>query len=299
MKKIILLSFLLFLTSCSKTITEQSPEPLVYFTNNINMTNPLLELFNSAENSIHCAFYDFKINEAITTLDNKDIDVKIITNENRKDNGLMHNKFCIIDSQIVWTGSFNPTYNGLKNDNDIMILFSPTAANIYEKEFNELWKGKFKEGKKNRISLVMNNYNYEFLFCPEDNCANRIIKELDKANNSISFATFSFTHQEISDKLIEKNNQGVQVKGLFEKNRISHKYNKYEYLSKYIETQTDSNKYIMHHKFFIIDNKTLITGSFNPTNNGDKNNDENIIITNNPYITERYVNHFFDLYQNN
>ena len=34
----------------------------------------------------------------------------------------------------------------------------------------------------------------------------------------------------------------------------------------------------MHHKVFIIDNKTVITGSYNPTKNGNENNDENILI---------------------
>ena len=58
----------------------------------------------------------------------------------------------------------------------------------------------------------------------------------------------------------------------------------------------DTNKYNMHHKVFIIDSKTVITGSFNPTKNGEMNNDENILIIHDKEIAQQYEDEFESVY---
>ena len=49
-------------------------------------------------------------------------------------------------------------------------------------------------------------------------------------------------------------------------------------------------------KVFIIDNRTVITGSMNPTGSGDYKNDENILITRDKEVAEKYVGEFFRLF---
>ena len=58
----------------------------------------------------------------------------------RVDNGgLMHDKFCIIDNQIVITGSYNWTNNAeFKNDENITIQKDPEQATLYSSEFKGL-----------------------------------------------------------------------------------------------------------------------------------------------------------------
>jgi phosphatidylserine/phosphatidylglycerophosphate/cardiolipin synthase-like enzyme len=48
----------------------------------------------------------------------------------------------------------------------------------------------------------------------------------------------------------------------------------------------------MHHKVFIIDNNTIITGSFNPSKAANEKNDENILIINNKDIAKRFLEEF-------
>ena len=48
----------------------------------------------------------------------------------------------------------------------------------------------------------------------------------------------------------------------------------------------------MHHKLFIIDNETVILGSFNPSKTADTRNDENILIIKDREIALRYLNEF-------
>ena len=45
----------------------------------------------------------------------------------------------------------------------------------------------------------------------------------------------------------------------------------------------------MHHKVIIIDDHTVITGSFNFSRSAEKNNDENIVILRNAAIAELYL----------
>jgi phosphatidylserine/phosphatidylglycerophosphate/cardiolipin synthase-like enzyme len=48
----------------------------------------------------------------------------------------------------------------------------------------------------------------------------------------------------------------------------------------------------MHHKTFIIDKETVITGSFNPTGGGDKRNDENILIIENKDLAKEFMEEY-------
>jgi phosphatidylserine/phosphatidylglycerophosphate/cardiolipin synthase-like enzyme len=48
----------------------------------------------------------------------------------------------------------------------------------------------------------------------------------------------------------------------------------------------------MHHKVFIIDGNTVITGSANPTKNGLTRNDENILVIRSGKIAQQYLAEF-------
>jgi len=135
--------------------------------------------------------------------------------------------------------------------------------------------------------VLIENY-----FCPEDSCAYHVKEELKKATSSIDFMTFSFTHESIANQLLIQRDEGVLVRGVFEARQVS-QYSKYELL-KYqgLDVVKDGNKNNMHHKVFIIDGSTVITGSFNPSNNGDKRNDENILIIHDEVIAALYTEEF-------
>jgi phosphatidylserine/phosphatidylglycerophosphate/cardiolipin synthase-like enzyme len=63
-----------------------------------------------------------------------------------------------------------------------------------------------------------------------------------------------------------------------------------------IDVIWDENPKTMHHKFFIIDNTTTITGSYNPTKHANTANDENILIIHNENISNAYVNEFYEMW---
>jgi phosphatidylserine/phosphatidylglycerophosphate/cardiolipin synthase-like enzyme len=104
--------------------------------------------------------------------------------------------------------------------------------------------------------------------------------------------TFSFTHDGIADELIRKKGEGLKVAGIVEKGQIT-KDSVYERLGAAgIDVVPDTGKELMHHKVFVIDGKIVITGSMNPTQNGDTKNNENILIVHSRDAAERFLAEF-------
>lgn len=291
-------------------VTEQSYQPTeVYFCPADNCGLRLESLLKTSNTSIHCAFYDISLSNIIEALNLKNSDVKLIIDKqntekigtsnfklktNTGKGQLMHNKFCVIDGKIVFTGSFNPTESQDKyDDNNILIIYSYYLSQNYESEFQELWDGDFGSGKKTRYSHIrLNDGRVENYFCPEDDCADQIIEELDKSSFSVYFMTFAFTHEKIADEIIKKHLSGVEVAGVIDKFQSS-RWSQFENLKNAgIDVRWDKNPHLMHNKVFIIDNKTVITGSFNPTKSADEKNDENILIIEDSEIAKKYLEEF-------
>ncbi len=61
-----------------------------------------------------------------------------------KDAGLMHQKFAVIDSRIVFTGSYNWTYSADSLNDENLLLFRDAGplAEEYRKAFFRLWERK-------------------------------------------------------------------------------------------------------------------------------------------------------------
>jgi phosphatidylserine/phosphatidylglycerophosphate/cardiolipin synthase-like enzyme len=54
---------------------------------------------------------------------------------------------------------------------------------------------------------------------------------------------------------------------------------------------------LMHHKVIIIDQKVVITGSYNFTESAETTNDENVVIIFSPEIAVKYTEEFQRVYQ--
>jgi len=108
----------------------------------------------------------------------------------------------------------------------------------------------------------------------------KIVNELKKATTSITFANFVLTSNEIEQTLIKKasENPNIEIIGLIENRMKNTRGSILDELNKSFPIHIDTNKGTMHHKVFIIDEKTVVTGSMNPSASGNKYNDENIII---------------------
>jgi phosphatidylserine/phosphatidylglycerophosphate/cardiolipin synthase-like enzyme len=91
-----------------------------------------------------------------------------------------------------------------------------------------------------------------------------------------------FTNEDLLDKLVEKQKQGIDVQVAIYDDVVNRKHG--VDLSKVPHTLINKGKRggLMHDKFCVIDNQIVITGSYNWTNNAETRNDENVTIENDP-----------------
>lgn len=287
MKKLLYAVVLLLAVSCSR----QHSDIEVYFCPEAFCTDHLAGLIASSS-SVRCALYsvtDTAVLEALASVDDKMVvynEGKLAYGKQHRGEGIMHDKFCVLDSQVVVTGSLNPTKNGRYFDNNnILVINSSEVARAYNEEFLDLYYNRISVGRQHNFTV--NNISMEVYFCPSDFCSEQVIRQIESANQSIYVMAYTFTHKGIADAIKGSN---VPYSILYERNQLRND-------SVYLELggSIDNNKYLMHNKVFIIDNETVITGSFNPTFNADTINHENIVIIHDKKIAERYATEFFRL----
>jgi mitochondrial cardiolipin hydrolase len=59
-----------------------------------------------------------------------------------------------------------------------------------------------------------------------------------------------------------------------------------------IPVRFDSSPAHMHHKFVVVDNQTLATGSFNWTRSATEENQENYVVTDDPLLVDAFLHEF-------
>ncbi len=219
--------------------------------------------------------------------------------------GLMHNKFVVIDRNEVWTGSMNFSVNGAyRNDNNLIRMHSTAMAENYTKEFEEMFiDDQFgPNSPKNTPHPVIKigDSIIEVYFSPEDNTLANIIDRIHSANESIYFMAFSFTSESLTEAVIERSRNGVNVAGVFEEAQYhSNIGSEFDSLySQNLDIRLDGNPDKMHHKVIIIDEQIIITGSYNFSNNAENYNDENTIIIHDPEIATAFLDEFQRVFLN-
>jgi phosphatidylserine/phosphatidylglycerophosphate/cardiolipin synthase-like enzyme len=120
-----------------------------------------------------------------------------------------------------------------------------------------------------------------------------ITNALNTADTSIRFMTFSFTIDEIKDLMLAKAASDVLVQGIFETLGSETAFSTLTPLfCAGLPVRQDGNPFRLHHKVFIVDDDTVITGSFNISANATNSNDENLLIVQDPALAAQYIAEF-------
>ena len=139
----------------------------------------------------------------------------------------------------------------------------------------------------------------EVYFSLSDNPQKEIIKNINQAEAFINIAMYIFTDKEIALPLVKARERDVKVRLYLDKDQVDYKYSQSRFLvQKGIKTRISTNNYIMHNKFAIIDNRILLTGSYNWTFSANHRNDENLMVIDDPDVISRFQNYFEKLWFN-
>jgi len=209
--------------------------------------------------------------------------------------GLMHNKFMILDGRTVWTGSWNYTVNGAyRNNNNALVLDSAPAVLAYQAEFDEMFE-RHEFGARSTddgiVAFTHMDGEFKLIFGPEADEVAALNAEIAQAQRSIHFMTFVFSLDALAEAMLRQSaREDLDLRGIFERRNSIASWSQLPALHcAGAELRQDGNPYTLHHKVIIIDQDTVITGSFNFSNNAAKSNDENILIIRNATIAELYL----------
>ncbi|MFN0213460.1 MAG: phospholipase D-like domain-containing protein [Saprospiraceae bacterium] len=239
----------------------------------------------------------------------------------RPDNdGVMHNKFMIIDASYpqiskIITGSLNHKYSSIFEDyNNLVILEDMSLALAYKLEFEEMWgstsitpniaNAKFGNKKTDNTPHEFNigGKYVQLYFSPSDKTTSKIESAILSAQTDMEFAMLTFINNDLGDAVINIHNSSVNVKGIIE----NIYYIGSEYLG-LINAGVDVKSHftvsnLLHHKFAVVDatnissNPLTITGSHNWTNSAEEDYDENTLIIHDAVVANMYYEEFMTRY---
>jgi phosphatidylserine/phosphatidylglycerophosphate/cardiolipin synthase-like enzyme len=90
---------------------------------------------------------------------------------------------------------------------------------------------------------------------------------------------YSFTSAPIAKALVKAHERGVKVEAILDKSQKTDQYKSSTFLAHAgVPTYIDAQHAIAHNKIVIIDQLTVITGSFNFTKAAELNNAENLLV---------------------
>lgn len=306
----------------------------VYFTAPLNTTNRnefvggtdtvVASVINAAQRTLDIAAFEWDnevINDALLEAIDRGVTVRMVADnehtieddgslmadieaagvpivyDNRSD--LMHDKFMIVDSATIVTGSTNWTMNGVyRNYNNLLVLRNlPQAVQFYQSEFNDMFSkkvfGSKKTGGKTIAFTAPGNIPMEIYFAPKDDVIGKINAYVLGAKTTIRFMAFSFTQDSLGAAMLKAAQGGVTVQGIFEKTGSNTTFSEMKNLfCAGLDVRQDTYGGVMHHKVIIIDNQIVIAGSFNFSDNAVKGNDENLVIIKDADLAAQFLAEF-------
>ena len=212
------------------------------------------------------------------------------------------------------------------NVNHLISIQSPMLATVFKEEFAQMWgdgPGGSKDSRFGRSktanalqTLKVGSVNINVLFPPHAKTHPGhglavIEDQLGGAQKTIDLALFVFSAQQLTNKLAERLSAGVKLRLLADPGFASRSFSEVLDLlgvalpDRFCKLEAGNQPLLkplkgigtpglargdkLHHKFAVIDNKTVITGSFNWSPAAAHTNDETLLVIHSPKLAAHFT----------
>ena len=135
-------------------------------------------------------------------------------------------------------------------------------------------------------------------FSPGEDCLNDIVELMQSADKYLDICVFTISDNRISDEIIRAFNRGIEIRIISDNEKMNDDGSDIKMLSTTgISIKIDHSPSHMHHKYMIVDEISVLTGSYNWTKSAAEYNQENIIITDNDEIVTGFIDNFTQLWE--
>ncbi len=305
-----------------------------------NIAARMVERINAATTSIDFCFANFThedVADALIAAHNRGVAVQVIyevfdpvinrlivagievRTDPDEENENTHNKFAVFDARdgdetndIVWTGSWNASYNGTNSNAENVVTVQDAAlATAYRIEFDEMWGGAFSRDKVDNTPhmFLIGGSNVEQYMSPSDGMADKMTNLIGTADADILFAIYGFTDTVIGDALTTSFNAGVALRGVFDADNADYEFSEFHTLEALgadvivDDVEQGGDDQAMHHKYLMTDplaedsDPSVVTGSYNWSYTAKTYKDENILIIHDATITNIFLQEWMARYK--
>jgi phosphatidylserine/phosphatidylglycerophosphate/cardiolipin synthase-like enzyme len=133
----------------------------------------------------------------------------------------------------------------------------------------------------------------EALFTPHDDCPGRIIRQFAEVRAQADLCVFTITDDRISDAILASHARGIKLRIVSDNDKAHDLGSDIErFAAAGVPVRLDRTPFHMHHKFAIFDTRRLLHGSFNWTRGAARDNQENIVVTDDPRLIAAFGREF-------
>jgi len=286
--------------------------------NSGGLDGPLSAAIVAARESVDVAFNSLGVNsitEALLRVHNRGVTVRVVMEANNAagrlnpqelmdagipiayDNrdGVMNDRFVIIDHSQVWTGSLNYTSSGVfKENNNLIRIMSKEIADNYTKEFEEMFLydqfGPNVVPETPNPTVNIQGTQVEVLFSPDDVVVSRLVQLLGEAQESIYFLAYAFNSNTLGSVIRDRAVHNVNVVGVMEATQASEEFGLFKQAG--LDVRLGNASEVMNHKVIIIDGRIVVMGSYDFTDKAENENDENVLIIDNEKVAQKFMEEF-------
>ena len=160
----------------------------------------------------------------------------------------------------------------------LIALIFLTSCSYIEEIKNDITGKTTNKEDTTQQNIKFDSGDINVYFCPRDNCEEKLINVV-KSSEKVNCAAYELNLNNLINSLKEKNATIVVDNGNYEE-------------IPGLNIKKDDRNALMHNKFCIFDDKTISTGSFNPTVNDNSKNNNNLVLINSKALAENYNDEF-------
>lgn len=201
--------------------------------------------------------------------------------------GIMHNKITIVDRSLLITGSYNYTVSAnTKNFENIVFITDKNNINSYVQYFENMWSAGTDVYSTSKSGYRLPAGVEQALLSRINSIRGNILKLINSSSRTIDIAVYSISDSEIYNALTAARNRGVSIRIVTDRLQSSQSETVKSLANAGFDIKISDgyNKGMMHNKYAIFDGATMVTGSFNWSNNAENYNWENDIVLTSPYV---------------
>ena len=116
---------------------------------------------------------------------------------------------------------------------------------------------------------------------------------METALSELLICVFTISDDRLSDAIMSAHRSGLTVRVISDNDKMHDRGSDVERLYQAgVDVRIDRSPEHMHHKFMVIDGRTVMTGSYNWTRSAETRNEETIIAVDDPQLAARFSEEF-------